>query len=1256
MVAQGIAKENAMTEEHVDSTRAVEPSSSESQAESLYKAKIFGVIELPVHDTIHLKDVNATVPESGARAQEALAVQAVAEHRVEEKAPRQAAEPPSDAGLPQLITKAYFHSPDAPAVIRPEARGVSGKLFPSQPGRPKSQTQERQKFMIDAEAYSMNSFTRADTMFIEHTGRMRDATLATVTFIPARYNPVRNRFEVITSADIVIKFKPSSKGGAPGYPESSITGTSKGIKSYSPDQLINGYTDTPAGLIILTDTAFRKHLEPLVRWKTQKGFRITTLYRGDGYAGTSFEQLRDSVMKVYEEESQSGQTPSDFLLIVGDRNRIPSASTAFTSRLSDMYYGEFTGEGDFIPEMFIGRIPAKDTTDVKSVVEKIIMYEKQEFADANNFWLRTLVTAGNDASYTTYMNGHLNYASANYLNAGFGIDGTSLLSPRPDTAGMEVRRILNNGVGFINYTGHGATDKWILPTILTSQNIDTLRNTNMYPFVISNACQTGNFSASANLASKFVVAPQKGAVGFIGCTGDSYWNEDFFYATGVGPISLNPQYDPENPGFYDRLFHRNGELPSQWYYTMGQVNYAGLLAVSASTSSRKKYYWETYALLGDPSVIPVIGPQIPIEVNLPDTLPTGLKNLYFPAPPFTYAAISDFDTLWDASHISPSGYVTLEIPDNTGDSCLVVITGQGYEPYIKTIWFGDYADSWLNVDEIQIDDETTGNGDGNADYGETFYLTMELGNLGNKSSTDAWLKVTTESEWMTILTDSLYIGEIPAKGSLGSDKAFMMKLGDNIPDKSLITVRIIAADSDTVLEYKHDIIVYAPELSIISLKYDDTLKGNGNLLPNRGESLDLVFTVRNTGSSMAEGDFLIVNTPAGLSYIESSVPTGPIQPGESTEVRVPATVSEYSPPGTLIPIDSKIDCGFYSSERQFEISVGQTRESFEYGNFDIFPWINSGPVPWVISGNYAFDQTRSAASGQITHNESTLLRINLDLPDTDTLKFWYKVSSETNYDFFRFTIYSINDTTVFSDSGEKDWTQYIVELPPGPHMLEWSYTKDGNTTRGLDRAWIDMIDFPKNAFAIRDIEVSSFISPLPAEDFGEEYISVVVRNTGSGTLNGFNLAYRVNEFISYSQYFPDAVGYRDTVAVTFDKPVDMSKYGIYNIIVYSFNNDDDFTYNDTISIRIDNTSIRADARAYPNPFSGNLNVFINSPADDVVTIMVADMSGRKQYSVVENLTEGNNTVILPLQQLSPGTYIVKVYGNITDLRLKVVKL
>ena len=103
----------------------------------------------------------------------------------------------------------------------------------------------------------------------------------------------------------------------------------------------------------------------------------------------------------------------------------------------------------------------------------------------------------------------------------------------------------------------------------------------------------------------------KGAIGFIGCSNDSYWDEDYYWAVGPGTISADPVYDASGLGAYDRMFHTHGESPSDWYFTMGQINYAGNLAVSASTSPRKKYYWETYNLIGDPSVIPILGkPQI----------------------------------------------------------------------------------------------------------------------------------------------------------------------------------------------------------------------------------------------------------------------------------------------------------------------------------------------------------------------------------------------------------------------------------------------------------------------------------------------------------------------------------------------------------------------------------------------------------------------------------------------------------------------
>ena len=80
-----------------------------------------------------------------------------------------------------------------------------------------------------------------------------------------------------------------------------------------------------------------------------------------------------------------------------------------------MYYGEFDGNGDYIPEMFIGRLPVADTTELKTALNKIIQYEKFQFAETNSFYSRSLITAGYDADKANFMNGQIKYAITNYL-------------------------------------------------------------------------------------------------------------------------------------------------------------------------------------------------------------------------------------------------------------------------------------------------------------------------------------------------------------------------------------------------------------------------------------------------------------------------------------------------------------------------------------------------------------------------------------------------------------------------------------------------------------------------------------------------------------------------------------------------------------------------------------------------------------------------------------------------------------------------
>jgi len=69
------------------------------------------------------------------------------------------------------------------------------------------------------------------------------------------------------------------------------------------------------------------------------------------------------------------------------------------------------------------------------------------------------------------------------------------------------------------------------------------------------------------------------------------------------------------------------------------------------------------------------------------------------------------------------------------------------------------------------------------------------------------------------------------------------------------------------------------------------------------------------------------------------------------------------------------------------------------------------------------------------------------------LSFWWKVSSDGGYDYLRFYL---NETeAVAGISGEVDWQQVTLSLPPGTNVLRWRYSKDSSVVRGADSAYVD---------------------------------------------------------------------------------------------------------------------------------------------------------------------------------------------------------
>ncbi len=1186
--------------------------------------------------------------------------------------------PSSDAGKPELpVFSRLIQIPEGAGykvkisaitskAITPVKEKIKGILYPAQEGQIKDGGQKNQMFLFDKKIYSSSGLISADTVRIEPLGKTRNFNLATLSVSPVRYDPHSNRIEIITSMKIEIVFTGKGSSNA-----KSVRGNSaifskalgKGVLNYNPEEVVPGYSEQPVKMVIITDTIFKKPLEPFFMWKSQKGFDLKILYRGQGLAGNTYSQLKDTLTKIYNASSET-DPPPEYLLIIGDVNRVPTYTTSGgTGNVTDMYYGEFDGNGDYIPEMLIGRLPVSDTTELNSVVKKIIQYEKFDFPESGGFLKKALVTAGNDTNFIKYMNGQVNYAVSNYLTKENKIDEFHFSYPASieTTVRDSILKLIDGGLSFINYSGHGSSDGWLYSKTGTSfylkySDVAKMTNRNMYPFVISNACRTGQFDNASSLSNKMVLAEGKGALGFIGCSNDSYWDEDFYWAVGPGTPSVNVTYASTGPGAYDRLFHTHGEPPSEWYYSMGQVNYSGNLSVSASTSTRKKYYWETYNLVGDPSIMPVIGKPDTFSIILPDTLPNGIRNLSLTIDPFAYIAVSHSDTLLDASYASPSGSVTLSLPDLKDDTCLFVVTGQNRIPLIKKVILSEITEEYINLSSIEIND-STGDNNKQVDFGEFFYLNLTVSNLGLTDAKDLYAKISSESETLSIETDSVWIGTLAAGSELVLPDDLGMTISGNIQDMESVTVNVVLKDQTTEKLYNYDVIVHAPELKIVSCMLDDTSTGNGNHIADPGETFDLVFRVSNEGSSSISGLFSVYTQDEGLTVLEPSVKSGLLQFGETTDIPVQVKISETVLSGSYFSVISTLDCTPFLDSKEFTFRAGKVRESFEASSFNVFPWINVSTVPWIIESTDSYEGIISARSGPITHNGATSLIMRTVFPAPDSIQFYYKTSSETGYDFFSFLI---NDVEVLKKSGERDWAKAVLPVSAGLNNLEWIYRKDNSVSGGSDCVWIDMIDFTKAgslSYIQRDLQVAKIVSPVQADKYQQEIVTVKVLNPGKDIIEGFNMAYSINGSQPVRQFFKDKViPYGDSVTVSFTTRADLSKYGVFNIVAYGYDNKDEYALNDTVSLSIENTDISDTYTVYPNPFTDEFTILINSGTADNAEISLITLSGKKIYSTEKTILSGKNEIKFSGLKLSPALYYLRIKGTYLNKTIPVIKL
>lgn len=750
--------------------------------------------------------------------------------------------------------------------------GIEHLLMPAQPSVFKDQDPADLPFHFDRATYERNEDFGLELARAVDTGRMRGVEIGRLEVAPVTYNPVTGTIVVkehlriaveLTGADLQrdaeIKRRTRSPFFEPLY--ESLPGY-RSTHDDHPDLF-----DGPVTYVVVSHRMFESQLQPFIQWKTEQGFKVIVGYTD--VIGSTTTAVRDYVHGLYETEDPA----PTFVLFVGDIAQIPAYSL---SGASDLPYCDLTG--DDIPEMYYGRFSANNAGELQPQIDKTLEYEQHTFPDPS-YLGEAVMIAGVDGTFgPTHGNGQINYGTIHYFNLAHGILSHTYLYPESGSSAAQIVQDVSNGCGVVNYTAHGSTTSWSNPSF-TMANVSSLQNADEYCLAIGNCCLTSSFEVGTCFAEQWLRVADKGAIGYIGGSNSTLWDEDYYWSVGYGPVvGSGATYEQTGLGAYDGMFHDHGEAKTQWYIVQDAHVFCGNLAVQQSGSSYTDYYWEIYNLMGDPSLSVYLGVPTANPVVLPPNILPGATEVTVTAAPYSYVGFTAGGELVGCGMLDGSG--TGEIPISGHDEAEyvhVVITCQNRIPYVIDVPVMTLEEPYLVVAGNEID-EVVGDGDGRLDAGESVELRTSLRNIGGNPATNVTgvlhgplgFILTDDTEtWGTILPDETRV----------CDDAFRFSLPPDLPDQTALDFTLNLTSDQDAWDRQFSFVVEAPVVELVSCTVDDA-SGDGDGMADPGETIGMTIRLRNTGHEIARTVTAVLTSSSPFVEIQEGtasigmIPTG----------------------------------------------------------------------------------------------------------------------------------------------------------------------------------------------------------------------------------------------------------------------------------------------------------------------------------------------------------------------------------------------
>ena len=850
---------------------------------------------------------------------------------------RKLIEVPENASVKITVMRAVYKEYDVADL------GIRYQLIPAQLPVPKTDIDPRTiPFVMNAASYNSNTYGDTVTVRTQDAGLLRGVRLMRLEIKVVSYNPVTRKLRICTDLEAEVSFSSAKSAIANNlsspFFENIFNFTANHSKSTSKALIVA----QPVTYVILANPMFKTTLKPFIEWKTQKGFNVIEVYTDNPNVGSTPTAIRQYLQNLYL-NPPVGLSPPSFLLIVGDVNLLPPFHSEFGQHVTDLYYAEYSG--DKLPELFYGRFPASTVAELQVMIDKTLEYEKYTMPDPSYLGKAALIS-GTDASHQlNWSNGQIRYASENYFNAAQNIDASVVLQPSSSTEVDKTMQNIASGVGFANYTAHCNAAGWANPK-LTIAELSLLQNDHKYTLMVGNCCQSARFDQDC-FAKAVLTLPSKGAIGYIGGSNDTYWDEDFWWSTGFKAITGNPSYDVQHPGALDGAFHTHNEGTDRWFITQGQMLIAGNLAVEQSNSTLKSYYWEIYCLMGDPSLSMYYGIPKTLSHSYLQLLPIGATSFIIHTEPYAYAAISMKGKLYGAAMAGTDGVAVINLsPITEAGDADIVITMQNRQPYKGTVKVDSPFGAYLLLDSYTLHD-ALGNNDGFADYGEQPSLNISMKNFGQLPSGNLSLKLTSQDEFVTVKQSAASWGSVASAASATVNDAFTITIDSLTPDRHLANLSLEVTDGTDSWTSKFTLPIRSRRLEAGTEVINDAATGNGNGLADPAETFTLKIPISNTGQSVASGTTVSISTDNQyLTLNNSSVFIGDVLPGAQKQAEFSISAASNAPLGTMPKITLQAKAlGNYTVSKDYLLTIGVISEDFDAITLTAFRGSKAGHFP-----------------------------------------------------------------------------------------------------------------------------------------------------------------------------------------------------------------------------------------------------------------------------------------------------------------------